>query len=147
MAADYCLLVFLAGVILGGGEAASSDPSTQPAPSAANPLRVMQRVVFDGQQGWAHEGTTYRLACGANLVEAPNRDLLCWWLSGSGHEPAKDNNVLMTRSTDGGRTWDPPHILVPAGRMAGALTCMYPTSDGRLIAFGAHWPSEKQYTV
>ncbi len=77
----------------------------------------------------------------------PNGDLLCWWLSGTGGEPATDNNSLMARSTDKGKTWSKPEILVSAGEMAGAVTCMYPTSDGRIIAFGAHWPSDKRYTV
>jgi len=51
-------------------------------------------------------GVTYRLACGAAVAEMPNGDLLCWWLSGSDNEPATDNNVLASRSTDMGETWE-----------------------------------------
>ena len=110
-------------------------------------IKVKERVLFDGLAGWEHEGVTYRLACGAILSEAPNGDLLCCWLSGSNKEPATDNCVLLARSTDKGKTWEEPSILVPAGDMAGAVTSMYSTSDGRMILFGAHWPSEKHYTV
>jgi predicted neuraminidase len=31
--------------------------------------------------------------------------------------------------------------------MAGAVTSLHITNDGRLILFGAHWPSQEQYTV
>ena len=110
-------------------------------------ITVREHIVFDGDKGWEHGGITYRLVCGAAIKEAPNGDLLCWWLSGSGSEPATDNNVLVARSTDKGNTWGEPSILIPAGAMAGAMTCMYPTNDGRIIAFGAHWPADKRYTV
>ena len=110
-------------------------------------IGVTEHIVFDGLKGWEKDGVTYRLACGALLAEAPNGDLLCSWLSGSDNEPATDNCVLMARSSDKGKTWSTPSILVPSGDMAGAVTSIYPTSDGRLILFGAHWPSEEQYTV
>ncbi len=123
-----------------GGEASQTDtaPSSQ--------ISVTERVVFDGDAGWEHDGVVYRLACGACVREAPNGDLLCWWLSGSGTEPATDNNVLMARSTDKGKTWSAPEVFIAAGDMAGACTAMWATSDGRLIAFAAQWPSEKEYT-
>jgi predicted neuraminidase len=110
-------------------------------------IGVTEHVVFDGLKGWEKDGLTYRLACGALLVVAPNGDLLCSWLSGTDNEPSTDNCVLMARSTDKGKTWSDPSILIPAGGMAGAVTSIYPTSDGRLLLFGAHWPSEEQYTV
>ena len=110
-------------------------------------ISIREQIVFDGNRGWDHGGVTYRLACGAAIVRAPNGDLLCWWLSGSDSEPATDNNVLMARSSDSGKTWSPPSILVPASEMAAAVTCMYSTSDGRIIAFAAHWPADKRYTV
>ncbi len=118
--------------------------ATQP---SGNIIGVTEYAVFDGLKGWEQNGVTYRLACGALLVEAPNGDLLCTWLSGSDKEPATDNCVLMARSNDKGKTWSQPNILVPSGDMAGAVTSLYPTSDGRLILFGAHWPSEEHYTV
>ena len=95
--------------------------SQAPAPR----LGVTEYTVFDGDSGWVHEGVTYRLACGAALVQAPNGDLLCRWLSGSGTEPATDNNMLMARSADNGKTWSEPSILIPAGAMAGACTAMW----------------------
>lgn len=110
-------------------------------------IGVTEHVVFDGLKGWENNGVTYRLACWALLAEAPNGDLLCSWLSGSDNEPATDNCVLLARSTDKGKTWSTPSILIPSGGMAGVVTSIYPTSDGRLILFGAHWPSEEQYTV
>lgn len=110
-------------------------------------ITIREHTIFDGDRGWVHDGVTYRLACGAAIKQAPNGDLLCWWLSGTDNEPATDNNVLMARSTDKGQTWSEPSIFVSAGEMAGAVTSMYTTSDGRMIAFGAHWPSELRYTV
>ncbi len=110
-------------------------------------IQVRETVVFDGHAGWEHEGITYRLACGAIVAQAPNGDLLSCWLSGSNKEPSTDNNVLMARSKDGGKTWGEPQIIVPAGEMAGALTALYTTKQGALVALGAHWPSDKGYTV
>ena len=60
-------------------------------------LQVRETPVFDGWRG-------YRLACAATLAQAPNGDLLCCWMSGSGHEPADDHCVLLARSTDRERT-------------------------------------------
>ena len=97
--------------------------SAAPQAEANNPsesaITVREHIVFDGNKGWKHGGITYRLACGAAVKKAPNGDLLCWWLSGSGSEPATDNNVLMARSTDQGKTWGKPSILVPAGANGG----------------------------
>ena len=110
-------------------------------------VRVHETIVFDGHKGWTHDGVTYRLACGANIAQMPKGDLLCWWLSGSDNEPSTDNNVLASRSTDKGRTWGEPYILLAADKEAGALGVMQVTPSGKVIAFGAGWPSELQYTV
>jgi len=110
-------------------------------------MPINETVVFDGLKGWTHDGVTYRLACGANIAEMPNGDLLCWWLSGSDNEPSTDNNVLASRSTDKGKSWGEPYILLAAGKEAGALGVMQVTPSGKVIAFGAGWPSELQYTV
>lgn len=115
--------------------------------SASTQIQVRERVVFDGHAGWQHGGVTFRLACGPIMAHAPNGDLLACWLSGSDNEPSTDNNVLMARSKDAGRTWSEPQILVPAGEMAGAVTGLFTARNGTLVALGAHWPSEKQYTV
>lgn len=116
-------------------------------PPAPRQIRIRETVVFDGQKGWMHDGVTYRLACGANIAQMPNGDLLCWWLSGCDNEPSTDNNVLASRSTDRGKTWGEPSILLAAGREAAALGVMHVTPSGKVIAFGAGWPSELQYTV
>ncbi|MBP8128821.1 MAG: exo-alpha-sialidase [Candidatus Hydrogenedentes bacterium] len=110
-------------------------------------IEVRETVVFDGNRGWEHNGATYRLACGACLAQMPNGGLLCWWLSGSDTEPATDNNVLASRSTDKGKTWSEPYVLVEAGEHAGALTVMHVTREGKVIALGAEWPSEFHYTI
>lgn len=116
-------------------------------PAASPGIEVQETVIFDGRMGWEHEGVVYRLACGASVAEMPNGDLLCWWLSGSDNEPSTDNNVLAARSIDKGKTWSAPHILVRAGKHAGSLTAMHVTPGGKVIAFGAEWPSELEYTV
>ena len=126
-----------------GAMACAAIAAAQEAPR----VRVHETVLFDGLKGWTHDGVTYRLACGANIAQMPNGDLLCWWLSGSDNEPATDNNVLASRSTDSGKTWGEPYILLAADKEAGALTLMHVTPSGKVIAFGAGWPSELQYTV
>ncbi|MCF7855322.1 MAG: glycoside hydrolase [Candidatus Pacebacteria bacterium] len=103
-------------------------------------IHITQRVVFNG---WRN----YKLAVGGSLHQAPNGDLLCFWLSGSNGEPAADNGMLLARSTDAGRTWSEPTEWVCAGDEAAAVKLMHTTDDGRLIAFGNWWPYEKSYTV
>lgn len=66
------------------------------------PITVKEWIVFDGHEGWESGSAAYKLACGASIAQAPNRDLLCCWLSGSDGEPAADNCILMARSTDDG---------------------------------------------
>ncbi len=117
-------------------------------PSFAKETITTQDVtVFDGQKGWEHNGITYRLACGVNLIELPNRDLLMTWLSGTDSEPSTDNCILASRSTDGGWTWSEPWIFVPAGKDAGGLTSLFIGDENQLVAFGAYWPSEDEYTT
>lgn len=101
---------------------------------------ITQHIVFNG---WKD----YKLAVGCALQQAPNGDILAWWLSGSDSEPATDNCVLLARSTDGGTTWSEPIEIVPAGHHAGALSAMHSTRDGRLVALGAWWPADKHYTI
>ncbi len=125
--------------------------ASQGEPSAVEPgksqIQVKETIVFDGNKGWEHNGVTYRLACGACIAEMPNGDLLCWWLSGGDTEPSTDNNVLASRSRDKGKTWSEPYILVEAGEHAGALGPIYVSPSGKVIAFGAEWPPELEYTV
>ena len=109
-------------------------------------VHVRETLIFDGWQD-------YRLACAATLALAPNGDLLCCWMSGSGHEPADDNCVLLARSTDVGRTWSEPQLWLPPikiaagmGPLAAVVGAFYPTADGRLILIGYHLPAAKHYT-
>ena len=76
-------------------------------------------MIFDGEDGWLHDGVRYRLACAPGLTVCPNGDLLCTWLSGSGGEPAVDNCSLISRSVDGGKTWSEPEIFVPVDPVLG----------------------------
>jgi predicted neuraminidase len=106
---------------------------------------VTQRPIFEG---WRD----FRLACAAQIFEAPNGNLLCWWLSGSDKEPASDNCILLVRSlagqaSDRGKTWSEPMVWIPAGEEAGAVGSVHVTPDRRMIAFGANWPPDKLYTV
>lgn len=113
----------------------------------ASKVTFQRYTVFDGNNGWEHNGITYRLACGALVVDCPNGDLLCGWLSGSAKEPSTDNCFLISRSCDKGITWSEPQIFIPAGDMAGTVTNMHRTSDGKIVVFAANWPSENEYTV
>jgi len=93
-------------------------------------LRIVQRQVFTGIGRW-------KLACGPLLLEAVNGDLLCAWLSGGDGEPARDNCVLLSHSTDRGHTWEEAQIFLPAGEQASALTSWFTTADGSIVAFAA----------
>ena len=102
-------------------------------------IKVKEHIVFNG---WKH----YKLACAATIEEAPNGDILCCWMSGSGGEPATDNCVLLARSTDKGKTWSEPIVWIPAGEMAIAHGALYTTNDKRMILIGYYMPAEKHYT-
>ncbi len=60
------VVVFVAFVMAQG--AASADVSR---------VTIHETVAFDGLKGWTHDGVTYRLACGADIAQMPNGDLLC----------------------------------------------------------------------
>lgn len=100
-------------------------------------------TVFDGYAGWRYQGRTYRLACGAVTVQAPNGDLLCGWMTGSDTEPADDHIYVYARSADAGKTWSEPQVLVDAGD-GNAAACLY-VVGGRLFALCARWNG--RYTV
>ena len=68
-------------------------------------IKATQRLIYSGRDN-------LMLVCAARLWPMPNGDLICSWLSGSDNEPASDNCVAMSRSTDGGRTWSDAQILV-----------------------------------
>lgn len=110
-------------------------------------LYLKEITVFNGYEGWKHNGLTYRLACNPVLAEAPNSDLLCTWLSGTDNEPSADNCILAARSTDGGLHWSEPQIFIPAGKMAGG-GCILPllSLKGEMLAFSVQWPADKNYT-
>jgi len=121
---------------LGLGVVALGRPSLSP----TSRIRVRQRVVWSGRG-------KLKLACGALITKAPGGDLLCAWLSGADQEPASDNCMLLARSKDNGRTWsEPTQWISPENGMAALATALYSTPHGRMVAFGAHWPSEKGYT-
>ncbi|WP_432799346.1 exo-alpha-sialidase [Poriferisphaera sp. WC338] len=125
-------------------------PDTQPPTqitTSENRIKIKEHLAFDGHTGWPHNNITYRLACAPIITQAQNGDLLVAWLSGSAKEPATDNCVLIARSSDLGKTWSKPKILIPAGKQASALTNMFTTENGQIVVLGAYWPSEDLYTI
>lgn len=122
------------------------EPPPAPAVSARKPVNAKEVTVFDGYKGWEHDGIIYRLACGVSIAEAGNGDLLAYWLSGADTEPSPDNCILLARSSDGGHTWSEPSVFIPAGEHAGAVSNLFATESGQLVALGAQWPSEEEYT-
>jgi hypothetical protein len=103
-------------------------------------IKATQRLIHTGRDN-------LMLVCAARLWPMPNGDLICTWLSGSDNEPASDNCVAMSRSTDGGRTWSEAQVLLESGEAATALAAMIPQKDGRVVAFGAYWPYDEHYTT
>jgi hypothetical protein len=145
---DSQLSATLSGDELTGGELydlwrQSVTERAQPADQVS--VRTQEVVVFDGEKGWEHNGITYRLACGVNLVQAANGELMMTWLSGTDSEPSTDNCILVARSSDGGWTWSQPEIMVPAGENAGGMTNIFQGDQGQMVALGAHWPVEDEY--
>lgn len=82
-------------------------------------------MIFDGEDGWLHDGVRYRLACAPGLTVCPNGDLLCTWLSGSGGEPAVDNCSLISRSVDGGENMERAGNFRSRGSCAGLRQRVY----------------------
>ncbi|MCC6681757.1 MAG: exo-alpha-sialidase [Phycisphaeraceae bacterium] len=116
--------------------------------STAQQITVTEHVVFDGHAGWQHDGITYRLAVGVITAQAANGDLVLAWTTGSDKEPADDNCGVISRSSDGGKTWTEPVVLVPAqDGMQGVITNLYRTKDGKLVLYGAHLPPQDRYTT
>ena len=98
-------------------------------------IRVEQSLLWSGTG-------KYKLANWASLIEAPNGDLLCGWMSGGDNEPATDNTALLARSQDGGRSWSKPELFGdPHARMQ-ALACWHQTADGRIVAIGVDYPDD-----
>lgn len=108
-------------------------------------MRIREKTIFNGYDGWTHDGITFRLACAPDIMQAPNGDLLVTWLTGSDGEPAGDNCVAMLRSADGGKTWAEPVMFVPPGADNGA-GALY-TVGGHMVAMFARWPLSDSYTV
>jgi predicted neuraminidase len=112
-----------------------------------SPFKITESVAFDGYKGFLYKDTTYRLACAAIITQAPNNDLLVWCITGSDNEPATDNSVLLVRSSDGGKTWQEPQMLIPAtSEYMAVASNIYSLSDGRMVALWAYLPPEKKYT-
>lgn len=109
-------------------------------------IKIKESVLFDGlNKGFEYNGSTFRLACGPSLAQAPNGDLLCSWLTGSKKEPAPDNCLAVARSTDGGKTWGEPQMLVPPGDENGSGFIQ--RCGDKLVFMEARWPMEYEYTV
>jgi len=106
---------------------------------------IRTSTVFDGNIGWEHRGNRYRLACGAQLVQTINGDLLCAWMTGGDTEPADDHIFLYARSTDGGKSWGEPQVLVGEGEDNGSGNLFRVNDD--LFAMCARWPAKERYTV
>lgn len=109
-------------------------------------IKIRESVLFDGlNKGFEYKGDIFRLACGPTLAQAPNGDLLCSWLTGSKKEPAPDNCIAVARSTDGGKSWSEPEMLIPPGDENGS-GIIHRCGD-KLVLMEARWPMEAEYTV
>ena len=109
-------------------------------------IKINQITIFDGVKGWLHNGVNYKLACAPVLTTAPNGDLLCTWLSGSDSEPASDNSILLSRSSDNGATWSEPEIFVQSDE-EGFGGAMLLRSGEKLVKLAAKLPVSEQYNV
>ncbi len=109
-------------------------------------IKAKETVLFDGlNKGFEYNGSIFRLACGPSLVQAPNGDILCCWLTGSKKEPAPDNCLAISRSKDMGKTWSDPSMLVPPGDENGSGFIQ--RCGDKLVLMEARWPMEALYTV
>ncbi len=104
-------------------------------------------TVFDGIDGWEYNGYRYHLAVGGQTIQAPNGDLICSWMTGGETEPADDHIVLYARSSDGGRTWGEPQVLIDKkeGEDNGSAN-IFRIGD-RVFAMCARWPAADRYDV
>jgi len=100
-------------------------------------------TIFDGNIGWQHNGYTYRLAVGAQTIEAPNGDLICGWMTGGDKQPAEDHVFVYARSEDRGQSWSQPEVLAGGNGQNGGGN-LFRVGD-RLFAMCAIW--EDHYNI
>jgi len=135
-------------IVMTAGSVFGAEPVAYQSGNEPGPITITETIVFDGHAGWRHEGATYRLAVGVILAQAGNGDLLLAWTTGGDKEPADDNCAVLSRSTDGGRTWTEPRLMVPAkDGMQGVITNLYRTRAGDVVLYGAYLPPADRYTT
>lgn len=110
-----------------------------------NQIEIKEYDIFDGNKGFEWQNDIYRLVCGAWIAECENGELLCNWLTGNDKEPSPDNCTAISRSTDGGKTWSVPEMLVEPGVDPGS-SWIFGCKD-KVVALNARWPLEDQYTI
>ncbi len=112
-----------------------------------NRIKVSEKIIFDGWKGESVGGLVYRLAGVAVISEMPNSDLVAWCLTGQDNEPADDNCVITTRSSDRGKSWSEPEITLNSkDRKMIHQTAMVSLSDGRVVSLWACLPWKSRYT-
>ena len=108
-------------------------------------VEVVEHTIFDGFEGVELNGHLYRLACGAQTIEAPDGTLICGWMTGGNSEPADDHVYVYSRSTDGGKTWSRMQILDDGGD-DNASAFLFQV-NGRLFALCGRWPVGSDYST
>ena len=72
------------------------------------------------------------------IVRTDDRAWLCVMTTGQGAEGATGQHVVSRRSTDQGRTWEPPVDLEPAHGPEASYAVLLKVPDGRIYAFYNH---------
>jgi hypothetical protein len=72
------------------------------------------------------------------IVKTDDGAWLCVMTTGAGHEGQGGQHVISTRSTDRGRTWEPPVDIEPASGPEASYAVLLKTPYGRIYAFYNH---------
>ncbi len=72
------------------------------------------------------------------MVKTDDGAWLCVMTTGAGHEGQGGQHVISMRSTDRGRTWEPPVDIEPASGPEASYAVLLKTPSGRVYAFYNH---------
>lgn len=84
--------------------------------------------------------------CDTMLRVMPNGEWLCLFLSGGYREPQPDNSVYGCRSTDRGKSWSSPELLISNSPALATVPSEVMVVDGRVTVFLSTHDSNYEWT-
>lgn len=107
---------------------AAPKPVSEPSVAVPDPRHIIN--------GWDIPSEGY--ADQPYIVKTDDGAWLCVMTTGAGHEGQGGQHVISMRSTDRGRTWEPPVDIEPASGPEASYAVLLKTPYGRIYAFYNH---------